>query len=340
MPRLAASRRQSRNVPARSRNSRQESSGHLAPELPKAETFANPELRAEAESLASTEISYVDHPEFHGRTAAKWLEAQRPDMTPTEGRRASATIGLAFVSGLVQAPLLSHPQERYLFLKMNFLKFRAERLRRKIKVQNPNPALIGQIQATLAESMEVRNQIAEANLRLVVAVAKKLSNSLDQLSELTSEGLLPLMRAVELFNVHLGNRFSTYATWAVRNQMHRALKRSRGAAELASSEDDAGWEGIADRRPSATAEIQAQEHQQQFLTELIDSLNDRERRVISARFGLDGEPTGQSLSDISVHIGLSKERVRQIVLQAVDKLRQAAHDASIEPPEYWCCVED
>ncbi len=323
----------------RSRSSRDVTSCKVAPQRPKTSPTIAPEILAAAESLAETEIAFVDHPEFRSRSAEKWVESQRPDMAPTERRRATATIGLAFVSGLVQAPLLSHPQERYLFLKMNFLKSRAERWRRRISVHNPDPELIEKIQGALAESMQIRNQIAEANLRLVVAVAKKLSNSLDQLSELTSEGLLPLMRAVELFNVHLGNRFSTYATWAVRNQMHRALKRSRGAAELSTGDDDSGWEGIADRRSSATAEIHAQEQQQRFLTELIDSLNDRERRIISARFGLDGEPTGQSLADISANLGLSKERVRQIVLQAIDKLRQAADDAALEPPEQWGIVE-
>ncbi|OYW13131.1 MAG: hypothetical protein B7Z55_17355, partial [Planctomycetales bacterium 12-60-4] len=105
------------------------------------------------------------------------------------------------------------------------------------------------------------------------------------------------------------------------------------------NEGDLGWEGICDRRPSATAEIQAQEQQQRFLTDLVGYLNDRERKIIAARFGLDGEPAGQSLADISGNLGLSKERVRQIVLQAVDKLRLAASHAAIEPPDHWGILE-
>lgn len=130
--------------------------------------------------------------------------------------------GMAFVAGLVRAPLLTPEEEAYLFLLMNFRKSQAERWRRKIRLSNPDPALLDRIVAAMHESVEIRNRIAEANLRLIVAIAKKLSHSLDQLSELTSEGLLPILRAVELFDVGRGNRFSTYATWAVRNQVAAA----------------------------------------------------------------------------------------------------------------------
>lgn len=292
-----------------------------------------------AEQLAATEVSYVDHPNFRGRAAERWLESQRPSLSPTEPRRPKPFAGIAFVPGLVQAALLTPAEERYLFLKMNYLKSRAEQQRRRIKIDQPAPDQLQQIEDWLAQANAVRNQIVEANLRLVVSVAKKLSNSLDQLSELTSEGLLPLMRAVELFDVHLGNRFSTYATWAVRNQMHRTLKRQRGVSELSTGEDDAGWDGIPDRRGSATADMHAQIQRQRFLVTLIDSLNERERRIIAARFGLDGQPSGQSLAEISGEMGLSKERIRQIAMHALEKLRAAASASSIELTESWCAEQ-
>ncbi len=292
-------------------------------------------LKTAAAELAATEIAFIDHPQFRKRGAEKWLAAQEPDMTPSERRRSQGTIGIAFVTGLVEAPLLTHPQERYLFLKMNFLKSQAEKWRRQINLAHPDPELIAKIQAALAESGDLRNRIVEANLRLVVAVAKKLSRSLDQLSELTSEGLLPLMRAVELFDVHLGNRFSTYATWAVRNQMHRALKRARDVTESAYGEQETPWDHLADHRSLASTELQAQEQRQTFLAGLMTELTDRERKIVAARFGLAGEPGGQSLSEISAQLGLSKERVRQIILQGVEKLRRAAEQSAVELPESW-----
>jgi len=293
-------------------------------------------LQQRAELLAANEIAFVDHPNFRRKSAERWLEAQRPDISTTDRRPSKPHAGIAFVPGLVQAPLLTPAEERYLFLKLNYYKYRAEQQRRRIKLDHPDRDQLQHIEDWLANANAVRNQIVEANLRLVVSVAKKLSNSLDQLTELTSEGLLPLMRAVELFDVHLGNRFSTYATWAVRNQMHRMLKRQRGVTELSTGDDDAGWDGIPDRRGSATADLQAQLQRQRFLVTLIDSLNPRERRIIAARFGLDGQPSGQSLAEISVEMGLSKERIRQIALHALEKLRQAALASAIELPEHWC----
>jgi RNA polymerase sigma factor (sigma-70 family) len=283
--------------------------------------LSSPALGELARRLAATEIAFIDHPQFRGRHAARWIEAQRP--AEPQGTPAARTItqGLAFVAGLVRAPLLTPPLERYLFLKMNFLKFRADRLRRRISLRQPDPQLLAEIQSLLDEATALRNRIAESNLRLVVATAKKLSNSIDHLSELTSEGLLPLLRAVELFDVGLGNRFSTYATWAVRNQMHRALRRRRPAQELL--DDDSTWDHLPDERGCEATDVREQTRRQELLERLLQGLSDRERWVLAARFGLDGHPQGQSLSEVSAQLNLSKERVRQIALQAVEKLRSS-----------------
>ncbi|MBI1345544.1 sigma-70 family RNA polymerase sigma factor [bacterium] len=293
------------------------------------------QLRALAEELVVTEISFVDHMQFRRKSAERWIDEQQPAKSVSEVRGTNSSIGLAFVSGLVQAPLLKPAEESYLFLRMNFVKYRAEQLRRRINCQRPDAAQLDQIQVWLTEAAALRNRIVEANLRLVVSVASKLSRSLDQLSELTSEGLLPLMRAVELFDVQLGFRFSTYATWAIRNQIHRCLKRQRGPSELLRFGDDSDWNHIPDRRGSGTRDLQLQQQREELLSELIGTLNPRERTIIAARFGLDGQPAGQSLAEISVVLGLSKERVRQLALGALEKLREQATHTAIELPEAW-----
>jgi len=283
------------------------------------------ELVRVAGKLAATEIAYIAHPAFTYRNAAEWIEAQRPASLDCEQSPPSATTvpGVAFVSELVRERLLSPDEEVYLFLQMNYLKHCAEVLRRRLKPSRPDHELVARIQAALSKSAECRNRLVVANSRLVVAVATKLSHSVDALSELVSEGLVPLIRAVELFDVSRGHRFSTYATWAVRNQMLRVLQRQRNTRERLLSEEQSGWETFADTRPAANGHEQRDRQLKGCVKRLLSQLTAREQLVIAARFGLNGHPTGQSLAEIAAELGLSKERVRQIILQTLQKLRDA-----------------
>lgn len=270
-----------------------------------------------ARRLAAMEIAYVGHPKFSAPDAGQWLEIQRPpDREPPQ--RSPAAAGIAFVPGLVSAPLLRPDEERYLFLTMNYRRFQAERRRRQIDPHRPSRTVVADVQRLLADAVRLRNRIAEANVRLIVAAAKRLSSTVDQMSDLIGEGMLPLLRAVELFDVHRGHRFSTYATWAVRNQMIRVLRRERQHREtLRCDFDEDVVECCLTDDPAQPMGI---------VPRLLRTLSDRERQVIEHRFGLHGQPAGQSLADIARQIGLSKERVRQLVLAALDKLRLAVHD--------------
>lgn len=291
--------------------------------------------RLDAQRLATQEIAFIDHPEFRRADAQEWLKQQQPESmlrSAVDHSRSAVTpsAGVAFLSAMGQAPLLSPAEERYLFLKMNFLKYRAEQLRRRLSGRRAEPRLCQQIRCDLAEATRVRNRIVESNVRLVVAVARKLSRSLQQLSELTSDGLLPLIRAVELFDIYRGHRFSTYATWAVRNQMHRTLQRQQRLAERITLDDAGVWEVRTEPHPGGEEASDPWSTDSPRLTHWLECLTERERHIVSARFGLNGEPAGQSLTEISGRVGLSKERVRQIVLQSLTKLREAAVADQIE----------
>ena len=268
-------------------------------------------------------IEFVPHADFERADVIQVMQKLRPgslDKPPVYSRTEP---GVAFVAGLVQAPLLTHDEERYWFTWMNFLKFRAERNRRLLDLSHPDRKLVTRIEADIDEALRARNHIVQGNVRLIIALAKKLTGSLEEMSDLISEGMSPIIRAVELFDISLGNRFSTYATWAVRNQMLRYLKRSRSVLDVSSGEESSSLENLPDRESATITTEAAQEMRMGAVRRLLSSLSEREREIVTARFALEGQPSGQSLADIAGRVGLSKERVRQIAMNSLLKLRES-----------------
>lgn len=268
-------------------------------------------------------IPFVDHPAFRRKDAEQTLKRIAPLSEIDVAALPNSRPGLTFVAGFVSQPLLTSAGEESLFAWMNFHRFRAEQLRRRALAAKSPRNMQARMQRELTCATKLRNQIVAGNLRLVVSLAKKLARSLDQMSELIGEGVLPLIRAVELFDISLGNRFSTYATWAVRNQMLRVIKRTAlNSAPI--SRPPIVLDSLPDRsakRDNVSSDISAAR-----VERLLADLPDRERTVLAARFGLAGEPSGQSLTDVAQRVGLSKERVRQIVLKSLNELRERFAD--------------
>lgn len=273
--------------------------------------------------LMERTIEFVDHPDFQLSDTADRILATRPDSLDQPQAPVRTATALAFVSGFAEAPLLTPEEERFLFTWMNFLKSRAESNRRELDLSHPSQDQVDGITSDLDQALCVRNQIVQGNIRLVVALAKKLSSSLDQMSDLISDGMPPLIRSVELFNIHLGNRFSTYATWAVRNQMLRSMKRARTSPEHQSREFLTTLENLPEKRPQVITGDTVLQLRTTAVSRLLASLPDRDRKVVTARFGLEGQPHSQTLAEIADQMGLSKERVRQIVLGSMAKLRES-----------------
>jgi RNA polymerase sigma factor (sigma-70 family) len=293
------------------------------------------QLLARVRDWVEREVAFVDHPLFHETKSAEKLTSLRPASLDEAHQATKLEPGLAFVAGMVEMPLLSLDEERYLFAWMNFLKRRAERNRQRLSLNRPDEALVEQIESDLRDATATRNRIVQSNLRLVVALSKRLSaakqaGALDQMSELISEGTLPLIRSVELFDVSLGNRFSTYATWAVRNQMFRFLKRRDSRIESVGGEDDLWTNRLVDDRGVPEDDERLAAQRGELVQRLLSQLSERERIVIASRFGLEGHPQGQSLNDIAQQLGLSKERVRQIVISSLEKLHEVANVSEIE----------
>ena len=129
----------------------------------------------------------------------------------------------AYLAGLYDVPLLTLEQEAHLFRKMNYLKYQAWKLRETLDLKQPKVRLMDRIKHLYEESVSIKNQIVRANLRLVVSIAKRYVGPAEDFFELVSDGNVSLMRTVEKFDVSLGYRFSTYASWAIMKNFARTI---------------------------------------------------------------------------------------------------------------------
>jgi RNA polymerase primary sigma factor len=292
-----------------------------------------PAERLRLAELCAEPVDFMDSPEFRKAGAERRIfdeapEIARPDVSwyrPLMDERSRAR-EMARPGRAPATVLLTAAQERVLFLKLNYARFRLAKLQRKATRQD----------LTVDESREalrwadiakaIREQIAETNLALVLAMAKRLRGTDLDFGDLISEGNMALLRSVDKFDCGRGFKFSTYACRAILKAFSRHGIKTMKHRQRFPTEFDPEFER-SDHLATVRATSERESAQEvRFVVESNRAdLSELERSVISQRFGFDGPfgPRNPTLEEVGETIGLTKERVRQIQNRALEKIRSA-----------------
>lgn len=282
----------------------------------------SPETQAWVKKVMERAIDFIPDESFESPQARRLLT---PD-------RVLPTLRSAPVED-DETSLLEKHEEAYLFQRMNYLKCVAEKLKRKLNPSKPNLDKVTKIADLIEESMDVRNRIIRANMRLVVSIAKKYVSAMVAFDEIMSEAHFSLIQAVEKFNIGRGNKFSTYATRAILNNLNHYVNRKRRRSQICIPTDDGMLQAAPDHRWQAPLMAAQVESSKKTIAALLERLDPEKRAIIQARFGFGGDDKGLSLKKIGDDMGVSRERVRQIEGRALAELRHMADEVHLELPE-------
>jgi RNA polymerase sigma factor (sigma-70 family) len=218
---------------------------------------------------------------------------------------------------------LTRRQETVLFMRYNFARYRLLGLKTAQEHRFSRPRMREMIE-WYKRVLESRAQLVNANMALVVAMAKRTRINSVEFSELVSEGNMALLRAVDKFDVRRGFKFSTYACRAILKSFNRLATKTGTYRQHFPTEFEPDFERSddGDRRHRDEHDL-AIEDLQRVLVRNIAQLSDVEKAVVSARFAVAGQGEAQTLEQVGKLVGLSKERVRQVQNDALNKLREA-----------------
>jgi len=280
-----------------------------------------------ARHLLRQPLEYIAHPSFDDPAAATEILAPMPKADEYEMQRRSLKVpkdAPPELAPLYEVPLLSKEQEQHLFRQMNFLKHQAAQLRKDLDPAHARTQELARIEELQNQANAVKERLIACNMRLVISVAKRHAAQAENFFELQSDGNMSLIRAVEKFDFSRGNKFSTYATWAIMKNFARSIPDEKKHRDRYVTGHDEMFDTAPDRRTNEQEIVSEQERAAAKVHELLEKLDPREREIIRMRAGLDNYSSEMTLEEIGRQIGITKERVRQLHVRIMKKLAAMA----------------
>jgi len=218
---------------------------------------------------------------------------------------------------------LEHDEETLLFKQLHYCGYRLRQLYKAASQRGPRREIERRYTEWMRRYQQIRTRLVESNLGLVYdSIRRNRFNNLDP-DEVCSEAMMALLRAADTFDPWRGFHFSTYACNAITRAFSRsALHESKRRSKIAGSFDVEYDHSEAASVHRAGQGALFAERLQQALQLDNTALTDVEKTVLARRFPLEEGRQRQTLEDIGAQMRLSKERVRQIQLSAVAKLRR------------------
>jgi RNA polymerase primary sigma factor len=282
--------------------------------------------------IMSCEQDFIDSPAFYEKGAEKKIydeapEIQKPDtswyhpvmddLSSSKGRTVKSA----------QQVILTGAEEKVLFHQFNYARYRIYKIQTEAwdtPSKQPTAEQAEEILKWYRIADRIREQIAETNLALVLAMAKRTRMSEVDFADLVSEGNMALLRAVDKFDAGRGYKFSTYACRAILKAFSRqGMKLSKYRQRFPTDFDPKLERSNFLETKRSTFERDAADEVKRIVLDNRADLTDVERTVIEHRFGLEaaeGEKP-MTLEQVGQIIGVTKERVRQIQNKAMEKIR-------------------
>jgi RNA polymerase primary sigma factor len=296
-----------------------------------------------AQRLLEQPLDYIPSVEFDNPAMDAAILAPMPDADAYDAKRRAMHAPKDVppeLASCYEYPLLSKDQEQHQFRKMNYLKFKAGKLRDQIRKEGGDKAEVDptrvriqtlkEIEDLQLEANAVKEMLINCNLRLVVNIAKKHSAQAENFFELMSDGNMSLMRAVEKFDYYRGFKFSTYASWAIMKNFARSIPEDKHRRERFVTGHEDLFDAAPDNRTDEFEMLATQERATHSVNRLLEYLEPREREIIRMRAGMDENGKNITLEEIGKKFGITKERVRQLNARAMSKLRAIAKDKELD----------
>ncbi|MCP4477632.1 MAG: sigma-70 family RNA polymerase sigma factor [Planctomycetaceae bacterium] len=287
-----------------------------------------------ANMILDLPLDFMDNAEFHRKSAYKKIVETEMPQPEKATRRTKPPAGLPrYLASLYEVALLTREQEQHVFRKFNFLKCKARQLRDNLDPNQARSSEMDKIEELYGEAVKVKNLIVKSNLRLVVSIAKRHVSASDDFFQLVSDGNMSLIRAVEKFDYSRGNKFSTYASWAIMKNFARTIPDEFKQKDRFRPTSEEIFLSKEDLRSDRYMLESAQKRREEQVEQILESLDERERKIVISRFGLDYSQEPQTLKEVGALLGVTKERIRQIEARALTKLRAAAKEENIDDPK-------
>lgn len=308
-------------------SSRSKASGKDAKTHSRARRTLSAKDRQELKRILREPMDFIDNAAFYEAEAEAAIyrdapDIQKPDTSWYHPVMDSLTATSKTPKQSTQV-LLSAAQERVLFLQFNYARYRVRTIQIELNGHDPSPEQAEDILRWNRKAEQMREQIANTNLALVLAMAKRTRMSEVDFADLVSEGNMALLRAVDKFDCGRGFKFSTYACRAILKAFSRqGMKLSKYRQRFPADFDPKLERSDFHEKRRATHEEDCAEEVKSIVMANRANLSSIERTVIHHRFGIDVENhVPLTLEQVGQIIGVTKERVRQIQNKALEKIR-------------------